>query len=93
MTISLRQHDVEQPGRETTGTSRHGWLVADIGGTNARFALADPQTMELFSELTLSTRDARSLADLTTAYLRLAGAGRVEAACFAIAGPVTGDRW
>jgi glucokinase len=66
--------------------------VADIGGTNARFALADPQTMELGAELTLPTRDARTLTGLAATYLRLTGAGPVDAACVAIAGPVGGDR-
>jgi len=92
MANSLRQADAEQPGRGTTGRSRHGWLVADIGGTNARFALADPQTRQLAAEFTLPTNDARTLADLTRAYLALAAAGPIEAACFAIAGPVSGDR-
>src|SRR5689334_10798239 len=92
MATSLRQPDAEQPGRGPTGTSRHGWLVADIGGTNARFALADPTTRELAAELTLPTSDAKTLADLTGVYLALTGAGPIEAACFAIAGPVGGDR-
>jgi glucokinase len=76
----------------TTGSARHGWLVADIGGTNARFALADPQTTRLAAELTLPTGGAHSLADLTRAYLASVDAGPIEAACFAIAGPVSGDR-
>ena len=92
MAISLRQRDAEQPARGPAGSSRHGWLVADIGGTNARFALADPQTRQLAAELTLSTGEATSLADLTRVYLAMTGAGPIEAACFAIAGPVSGDR-
>jgi glucokinase len=92
MAISSRQRGAEQPGAGKTGTSWHPWLVADIGGTNARFALADPRTRELTAELTLPTSDARTLVDLTTAYLQLTGAGPIEAACFAIAGPVSGDR-
>jgi len=68
------------------------WLVADIGGTNARFALADPETGRLSNELTLSTGSARTLVDLTHRYLALVGAGPVDAACYACAGPVSGDR-
>jgi glucokinase len=92
MTTSLGQRDVASPHSGTTGTSRDRWLVADIGGTNARFALVDPQTRQLSAELTLPTSDSRTLADLTRAYLGLVAGGPIEAACFAIAGPVSGDR-
>jgi glucokinase len=92
MAISLRQHEAEHADGATTARSRPGWLVADIGGTNARFALADPETGRLAAELTLPTSDARTLADLTRSYLASVNAGAVGAACFAIAGPVTGDR-
>jgi len=68
------------------------WLVADIGGTNARFALADPRTRQLSRELTLSTTSARTLVDLTNEYLALTGAGAIKAACLACAGLISGDR-
>ena len=73
-------------------TSQLPWLVADIGGTNARFALVDPETGRLSDELTLSTSSARTIVDLTQRYLALVGAGAIDAACFACAGPVAGDR-
>ena len=92
MPISLRQRHSGQPGSGTAAGARHGWLVADIGGTNARFALADPATRRLTAERTLPTSSAPTLADLTRAYLASVGTEAVEAACFAIAGPVSGDR-
>ncbi|RNM12650.1 glucokinase [Nocardioides pocheonensis] len=67
-------------------------LVADIGGTNARFALADPRTRLLSQELTLPTSSARRFVELVEDYLAKVGADSVDAACFAIAGPVSGDR-
>jgi len=75
-----------------TPESQLEWLVADIGGTNARFALADPQTRQLSHELTLPTSYAQTIVGLTDAYLALTGAGPIDAACFACAGPVSGDR-
>jgi glucokinase len=92
MSISVERPDAENRVTAMTGGSQHRWLVADIGGTNARFALADPLTRRLSHERTLPTSNARTLADLTRDYLTQVGAGRVEAACFACAGPITGDR-
>ncbi len=43
-------------------------LVADIGGTNTRFALADAQG-QLHAPLTLATRRFDSLADAARSYL------------------------
>jgi glucokinase len=85
------QRDAEDRAAPIAGGSKRGWLVADIGGTNARFALADPRTRQLSHELTLPTSNARTLGDLTADYLARVGAGGVEAACFACAGPITGD--
>ncbi len=64
-------------------------LVADIGGTNTRFALggADGQ---LRAPLALATRRFDSLADAARSYLASTGA-RPREACFAVAGPVSGD--
>jgi glucokinase len=66
------------------------WLVADVGGTNARFALVDspdgaPERVE-----SLPTRDHAGLAEAAAAYLeRHAPDVRPAAACLAVAGPVT----
>ena len=35
------------------------WLVADLGGTNARFAIADPDTRTITDEVILSTAGSR----------------------------------
>ena len=65
-------------------------LLADIGGTNTRLALADA------SGLIAQTRDRRPNADWNSfeemlgAYLRERGAPRIRICCIAIAGPVRG---
>ena len=64
-------------------------LVADIGGTNTRFALADAQG-RLHAPLTLATRRFDSLADAARSYLESTGA-RPREGCIAVAGPVSGD--
>jgi glucokinase len=75
-----------------TEVPRPPWLVADIGGTNARFALADPDAGRLTRQLTLPTSTGHTLVDLTRDYLARADVGPVDAACFDCAGPITGDR-
>jgi glucokinase len=65
------------------------WLVGDVGGTNARFALVDgpdgvPRDVE-----SLPTRDHPGLAEAAAAYLdRFAPGENPSAACLAVAGPV-----
>jgi glucokinase len=67
-------------------------LVADIGGTNARFALADiGQGMpRLFRQETLPTADYASLPHAAEAYLAKHGMKPLMAS-FAVACPVNGD--
>lgn len=63
-------------------------LIADIGATNARFALADAQG--IYAEKVLACADFPNLDDAMAAYL--AGAGeKVAHAAIAMAGPVSGD--
>jgi glucokinase len=68
-------------------------LLADIGGTNARFALeTGPGRVEAIEVLACAAYP--TLADATRAYLALpavAAAGTVRHAAVAIANPVTGD--
>ena len=70
-------------------------LLADIGGTNARFALETaPGRIELIEVLPCASYP--TLADALRAYLALplpaaAGAGRIRHAAIAIANPVVGD--
>lgn len=66
-------------------------LIADIGATNARFALADDAGTH--SEQILRCVDYPGLADASRAYLELVRpSGSPKAASVAIAAPVTGDR-
>jgi glucokinase len=78
-------------------------LLADIGGTNARFAVAElpsgaltpvsgpqdqPPSIQALRKLKVA--DYPTPGDAVAAYLRETGA-RPFAACIAVAGPVTGD--
>ena len=67
-------------------------LVADIGGTNARFALIDPnQSAPTLSALkVLQCSDFASLQHATEHYLSMVSASPTKAAV-AVASPVTGD--
>lgn len=68
-------------------------LVADIGGTNARFALAqrgNTERPELLGIQQVATADFASLGEAAAAYLKQAGA-RPQRAVFAVASAVTGD--
>ena len=67
-------------------------LLADIGGTNARFALArrgrGPYAFDV-----LRTKDYGGPAEAITAYLRRKARGRrPESAAIAVGGPMVGDR-
>lgn len=65
-------------------------LIADIGATNARFALATPDG--LHSEQTLPCGAYATVVDATQAYLEQTGHVRqIGRAAFSIAGPVEGD--
>jgi glucokinase len=63
-------------------------LVADIGGTNARFALADLATLTLSACRQIRCSDYQSLAAALGAYLATLPE-RPEQAAIAVAGPVT----
>ncbi len=67
-------------------------LIADIGGTNPRFALADISKVqiELTNKKTLATADFASLQHAVEHYLNSVGA-RPKLASFAVACPVSGD--
>ncbi|ACY97317.1 glucokinase [Thermomonospora curvata] len=68
------------------------WLVADIGGTNARFGLIQAPGAPPSRVQVLALRDHAGLAEATATYLaRHAGDVRPGAACVAVAGPVTDD--
>ncbi|MGD8421035.1 MAG: glucokinase [Gammaproteobacteria bacterium] len=69
---------------------RHN-LVADIGGTHARFALVAEGDAELIEPRSLTVADYPRLADAALAYLEKTGLGEPARAAFSVASPVTGD--
>ncbi len=68
-------------------------LIADIGGTNARFALVAPRSAEPLQPLVLHCADYAGPAEAARSYLERVGVERPpRRAAFAIASPVLGDR-
>ncbi len=67
-------------------------LIGDIGGTNARFALAMDGVLLETSIQVLKTADFTSLLDALKMFLQTRDALQVDTIRIAIAGPVTGDR-
>jgi len=67
-------------------------LVADIGGTNARFALAEDSggAITVRDAQNFRAEDFETVRDAADAYLE-AVSDRPERACFAVAGPVDGE--
>lgn len=66
-------------------------LIADIGGTNARFALLSADGT-IAQHATLACADYADIVSAVGAYLLQAGRPVVDEAAFAIANPITGDR-
>lgn len=68
------------------------YLVADIGGTNARVGLVTGEGNEIFGIEQFSNRDFPSLKDVIAAFLEKAQCVVLpKKACFAVASPVVGD--
>ena len=65
-------------------------LVADIGGTNARFARVDAQG-RLYGERSLACAEFPDLVTAATAYLASSSGPRPKQAAVAVATPVSGD--
>ncbi|MDP2751287.1 MAG: glucokinase, partial [Rhodocyclaceae bacterium] len=65
-------------------------LCADIGGTNARFALADPGTTTLFHERYLTCADYPDFESVLADYLASFN-DKITGGCLAVAGPVADD--
>ncbi|MFI0371191.1 glucokinase [Actinomadura sp. 1N219] len=75
-------------------TAARPWLVGDVGGTNARFALVDGPDGAPSRAHSLPTREHAGLAEAAAAYLAQHAPGvRPSAACLAVAGPVTGGTY
>ena len=77
-------------------SSKLPYIVADIGGTNARFGLVTelkPASNELIIEnqLTFPSNDFDNLEQATRHYIESLDSQAVSGACLAVAGPVTGD--
>jgi glucokinase len=66
-------------------------LVGDIGGTNARFALADADAPRFSAELTLRCAEFETAELAITEYLDRSGAGQPDVICLAVAGPIVDD--
>ena len=71
-------------------TIGHKRLVADIGGTNARFALLSDDDL-LSMQKKLSCADYPDIVSAIKAYLKLVGEPRIDQAAIAIANPIEGD--
>ncbi|MEM9335153.1 MAG: glucokinase [Pseudomonadota bacterium] len=63
-------------------------LIGDIGGTNARFALADPSSPGFDKDLTLKCEDYDSADVAIRHYLDEVDAGQPDVICLAAAGPI-----
>lgn len=67
-------------------------LIGDIGGTNARFAMADAKSPGYSSDHTLKCRDFATAEDAIHHYLDVVGAVKPTAVCLAAAGPIVDER-
>jgi glucokinase len=67
------------------------YLLGDIGGTNARFALVHGEGLPITQELTLPTGQFPDLAAAARTYLQSVGQAPVRQACIAMANPIDGD--
>jgi glucokinase len=63
-------------------------LIGDIGGTNARFALADSSGESFVQEQTLACADYETAEDAIVAYLAAQDVTGPPVICLAVAGPV-----
>lgn len=66
-------------------------LIGDIGGTNARFALARPDEVGFANELTLYCADYETAEQGIEEYLERSGSAVPDVICLAAAGPVVDD--
>ena len=66
-------------------------LVGDIGGTNARFALIDPDGGQPVGIMKLPTAEFQNFNDALASYLERQSSPRVDSALIAVATPVAGD--
>ena len=67
-------------------------LIGDIGGTNARFAIANAAAPGFSREQTLQCVDFDTAVDAITQYLSSINASGPDAICLAAAGPIVDDQ-
>lgn len=75
----------------STGHPDETWLVADIGGTNARFALVTSEDLAPRQQQVLGTADYAGFPEAVKAYLRSTDGPRPVGGLCAIANPVQHD--
>ncbi|MCP1674887.1 glucokinase [Natronocella acetinitrilica] len=75
----------------STGLREKPWLLADIGGTNARFAIQQATGGAPEQQRVLACADHATLTEAVEAYLITTDGPRPKQAAMAIATPVTGD--
>ena len=63
-------------------------LIADIGGTNARFAIATAQAPFFTETLTLQCADFSTIESAIDSYLKTKKINQISGVCFSVAGPV-----
>lgn len=68
-------------------------LVGDFGGTNARFALVENDTLVHESIFICPNRDYPTIAGAIKSFLAKTGNPKITRACLALAGAITGDRF
>jgi len=66
-------------------------LIGDIGGTNARFAMVDPEHFGFSDAMTLQCDDHASADDAIRHYIGELSAEAPDVICLAVAGPVIGS--
>jgi len=66
-------------------------LIADIGGTNARFALTSNSPNYFENAQTLEAAEFKHVADAIDTYLRANDVTELAAICLAVAGPIRDD--
>ena len=66
-------------------------IVADIGGTNARFAYVTPDSDELLGVEVFPCADFPFCVDAIRAYMNRGHVDQVDKICLAVAGPVEAD--
>lgn len=67
-------------------------LIADIGGTNARFAIANNSPQYFVKAQTLEAIEFNNVVEAIDSYLNSHGIEHVSGICLAVAGPIIGTR-